>query len=734
MNQSLVTEPILTSADTETDVQRAGVSAGWREEEPLGNFIQLVKKRGWLVIAASLIGLVCGTTANLILQKQYTARASIEVTPDISGQFRLEQVTGGEGAGVDSVKIDTEIAILKSPTLLLETIKSLQLNKNPDFCQVKAGVPWDLSKPAIRSALISILSGSLDITRQGHTNIIEIRVTSNRPDLASLIANTLIDNYIAHSFKDSYTATEQVSRWLGSQLGGIQERLQQSQERMLSLQRDIGVVGLEDQTHSVLLANLEELNKNLADAQEDRLLKEARLKSLQESPPAIIAEITGQNPALQSTKQRLVQLQAEYTSLIQTYGPAYAPIKEVSAQIDELQKLMAQDESAEISRMKKEFEAAQANENMVRKALEEQEQKAYGLNSKALQYLLAKREYEANRTLYDGLQERLQEAGIVAGLHSTAIHVVDNADTPAYPSRPRTNLNMVAGLGGGLLLGIALAVLLETLDTNLKTITEIEQTLQLPVLAAVPKIDPNELSPASLLAHSEIGGSGSWSKIAEALRGLRTSVMLSSPGAPPKVLMITSTFPAEGKSVIAILGSIIFSLNGPRVLLIDADMRRPTAHLRFHISNRIGLSSVLSGKATLKEAIQSWEAHPNFHILSSGPIPPLPSELLGSNQMRDLLEQARSQYDFVFIDTPPVLAVTDATILAGLADCAILVVRYGQARRHVVSRTVELLERSRAHMLGVVVNLVDFRSPEYAEYYGRKYNDYYGERTEQRDT
>jgi capsular exopolysaccharide synthesis family protein len=192
--------------------------------------------------------------------------------------------------------------------------------------------------------------------------------------------------------------------------------------------------------------------------------------------------------------------------------------------------------------------------------------------------------------------------------------------------------------------------------------------------------------------------------------------------------MITSTRPAEGKSSVATLTAITFALNGSRVLLIDADLRRPAVHLRFRMGKGLGLSSVLSGKATPREAIIEWPDLPSLHIMTSGPVPPLPSELLGSRQMEELVADLRDQYDFVIIDTPPVLAVTDASILGRLTDAAILIIRYGAAQRQVVQRSVDLLDRSGAHLLGVAVNAVDFKAPEYSEYYGGKYYEYYGER------
>jgi len=704
--------------------QLSGMSS---EGESFGRFLQFLKKRGWIVATAVALGLSAGVAANLLMHKKYTANAQIEIVPDTASQFRLEQVQ--EFAGSDEAqKLDTEIQILQSRTLALETIHSLHLDSNQDFLPFPKGQPFDLSKPAVRQLMTNVFESNLAIDRLGHTSIISVNFTSRNPVLASLIVNTLIDNYIEHSFRESYSSTEKVSGWLNAQLTDLKLRLEKSQGRMVADRKSLGIIGL-DAKDSVLVTNLQELNRQLADAEVDRMVKEARLRAIRSSSPDVIDASTGStNAALQSSKQSLNQLQAQYASAIQTYGPAYPTVKSLKAQIDTLQKALKSEEGAEVARAQKEYDAAVNNETMLRSKLNAEEQIAYAKGAQGAQYDFARRDYEAARQLYDGLQQRLQEAGIISGLHSTSIHIVDNADIPVYASHPKANVNLAIGGGAGFVFGMILALLLEAMDTNLKTMSDVEQALQLPLLAAIPAVETEELLPSRFREGAISKGSTSWSRIAEALRGMRTSILLSRPGAPPKVIMISSTRPAEGKSSVATLIAVTFALNGSRVLLVDADLRRPSVHLRFRMGNSVGLSSILSGKVPLHEGIVEWAELPNLHIMTSGPVPPLPSELLGSKEMEQLLETLRQDYDFVFVDTPPVLAVTDASILGRLTDAAILIIRYGTAQRHVVQRCIDLLDRAGAQLLGVTMNAVDFKSPEYSEYYGKKYYEYYGER------
>jgi len=713
--------------DTATSVP--GALGGFGDEDPFRRILQFLKTRLWIVGVTFAMGLLGGFLVNRFSQKLYTAQASIEVqSEDISSQFRLEQMQGIGGGEDTSEKLDTEIEILHSRTLLMETIRALRLDNNPDFAPLNGGRPWDMSKPNVREMLIANLRGSLRIGRLGHTDIIQVFATSKNPELARLIVNTLIDRYIEHSFRENYAATAKISNWLDEKLNGLKQNLEKSQAHILDLQKDIGVYGI-DQSHSVVVANLEELNKQYADAEVDRLLKESRLQQIRSSSPDVIdAAIGNADPALASSRLKLAQLNTDYTSLMQTYGAAYPRVKTLKAQIEQVEREIQREEKAQIARAQKEFDASASNEAKLLSALTKQEQDAYSKSQKAVEYELARRNYETNRLLYDGLQQRLQEASIMSGLHSTSIHTVDSADTPPLPSRPRRYFNMAVGMALGLAIGVIIALLLEAMDTNLKTMSEIEQTLQLPLLAAIPAVDADHLLPNKFKEHAITPGATSWSKIAEALRGMRTSILLSSPGAPPKVIMVVSTRPSEGKSSVACLTAITFALNGSKVLLIDADLRRPAIHLRFRLGKGLGLSSVLSGKSTLAESITQWPELPNVHILTSGPVPPLPSELLSSNQMEELLAQARAEYDFVVLDTPPVLAVTDASVLGRLVDAAVLIVRYNAAQKQVVRRCIDLLERSGTHLLGVVVNAVDFTAPEYSDYYGRKYYEYYGER------
>jgi capsular exopolysaccharide synthesis family protein len=723
------TEPVVLPEYREPgERERSFLSLGLNDGQTLQHFLLIGKKYIWLVLVCALLGTAAGYIENVRSPKEYRSTANIEITQDTADQFRVDTGGGYDSGYIDVTKLDTEIAILKSSTLALQTIKSLHLNQNKDFLPPGSNQVWDLDKIQDRHALIGMFEGGLAAERFGHTNILDLSFTARDPELAAVICNTLIDNYVQHNFSENYAATKEVSNWLQQQLGDLKNHLETSQEHMLTVQKDIGLVGI-DQTQSIVLSRLVDISHDLTTAESQRLVAQAKFITLQSAPPDVLATLSG-DPVLLSLKSRMTDLQAEGATLNAKYGAKNPRVLQNRAEMAEVEQSVKVEQTTVLARAQQEVNAAKENQDALQRRLDQEKNGAYMGNSKAVEYSLARREYEANRALYDGLQQRLQEAGIIAGLHSTNIRRIDPADAPDFPSSPRKSVNLTLGLMCGLGIGLVLAFLVEALDTNIKTIYDIEERLGLPMLGVVPQVDSKLLSPETFVRDATSPVPGAWSRLAEAYRALRTTILLSRAGTPPQVILISSAKPSEGKTSVTTLESIVFALNGARVLLIDSDLRRPSVHLRFRIANKVGLTSVLTGKTSLQDAIAAVPGVPSLHVLPAGPIAPMPAELLGSLQMQRLVEGLRANYDFILIDTPPVLTVTDAAVLVSISDGVVLVLRYGQASRNVVARASEILLRSGAHLLGVVLNAVDLQSSDYAEYYGRAYNDYYQSRVD----
>jgi capsular exopolysaccharide synthesis family protein len=389
-----------------------------------------------------------------------------------------------------------------------------------------------------------------------------------------------------------------------------------------------------------------------------------------------------------------------------------------------------------------EYNQAIQREKMLRAALEAQKQEANRLNERAIQFNVLKREAEGSRELYDSLLRKSKEAAVVASLRSGNIRTVDSARVPESPSKPNIPRNIALGMFMGLLAGVGLAIVLDILDNTVRTPEEAQNITHLPSLGLVPLMGDNaDAKPATgkrLPAKTSGGRNTSLglvaygrpkSEVSEAYRALRTSVLLSAFGKAPKVLLLTSPLPQEGKSTTSVNLGIVLAQKGGRVLIVDADLRRPNIHRTFGVGSTAGLSTVLAGSDTFEKAAIPSPILPNLTILPAGPTPPQPSEMLGSPMMRELVARWAQEYDHVIIDSPPVLSVTDAVLLSSVADAVILVIRSGQTTKEALRRSRNLLAQVNARVLGIVMNAVDLRSPDgYYYYYGGKYyGKYYDE-------
>jgi capsular exopolysaccharide synthesis family protein len=313
---------------------------------------------------------------------------------------------------------------------------------------------------------------------------------------------------------------------------------------------------------------------------------------------------------------------------------------------------------------------------------------------------------------------------VEAGLESLEIDIVDPAVPAAAPTlKAKTTILITALIISGLI-GTVLAFTLESLDTGLNRIADIESITQLPSLAIVPRIKRTEPRAHLSVAQQNLTAlSSPKSRFSEAIRSLRTSLLLSTTGRPPKYILFTSATPGEGKTTVATNTACILAQGGARVLLIDADLRRPAVHSSFGLSGKAGLSTLLTGGSSFEETTQSVPEMPSLDIIASGPVPPFPAELLSSNAMRTMLDDAAALYDYIVMDSPPILSVTDAVILARESDAVVLVVRHGKSGKHIVRRARDLLLRAGAPITGIVLNAVDTTSSEYQGYYGQA--DYY---------
>ncbi|MGA9471845.1 MAG: polysaccharide biosynthesis tyrosine autokinase [Terriglobales bacterium] len=720
------------------------------QESTLREYLRVLIKRKWLVT-----GVVAGIFA-------VVAIASLRQTPvyEAVGQIVVNKADSNLITFKDSMPVvdyydqsdlDTEVRILQSDLLALQVVRQLNLDKRPEFGghpeQKQPNLVADpMQNDSSRtSALLGAFRGNLHVTLIPNTRIIEIHYNSTDPQLAANSVNTLAATYVEQNFKTKFESTMQASDWLSKQLVDLQMKVETSQEKLVRYQKEHEILGI-DEKQNITTEKLDELNKEMTTAESDRMQKEAVYRQTQSSDPEVVASAIiadaagGGNGAslLDKLREQQAGLRIQIAELSTQLGPSYPKVAQLNSQVKEIDHEVQTEVNKAVDHLRGEYQAALQRETMLRESFDKQKQEANKLNESAIEYSLLKRDVESNRTLYEGLLEKLKEAGVTAGLRSNNFRIINAARVPTAPSEPNIPRNLAFALVLGIISGVGLAFLLENMDNTVRTPEQAQAISGLPSLGMIPlgsKSGNRGPSGARLTLTSSkeavemVTQVRPQSQMAESYRALRTSLLLSNLGAPPKVVMVTSARPQEGKTTTSINTAIVLAQKGVRVLLVDADLRRPSVHKTLGMGPRSGLSNVLTGTATLQQTVTTSPVLPNLFILPAGSPPPNPAELLASAHMRDLLVELREQYDHIVIDTPPTLSVTDAVVLSPRADATILVIRSGQTTKQALRRSRDILMQVNAHVAGVLLNAVDLTSPDYYYYYEYqgKYGHYYQE-------
>jgi exopolysaccharide transport family protein len=722
------------------------------QESTLREYMRTLIKRKWMVTAVVVGIFMAVAIASLRQTPIYEAVGRIAVNKADSNLITFKDSTPVVDY-YDQSDLDTEVRILQSDLMALQVIRQLNLDRRPEF-----GGHSDQKQPNLvadplqtdsnrTSALLGGFRGNLHVTLIPNTRIIEIHYTSTDPQLAASAVNTLAATYVEQNFKTKFESTMQASDWLSKQLVDLQMKVETSQEKLVRYQKEHEILGI-DEKQNITTEKLDELNKEMTTAESDRMQKEAVYRQTQSNDPeavaaAIIADTAGGGTGagsvlLDKLREQQAGLKIQVAELSTQFGPSYPKIAQLNNQLREIDRQLQSETNKAVDHLKGQYLAALQRENMLRGSFEKQKQEANKLNESAIEYSILKRDLDSNRTLYEGLLEKLKEAGVTAGLRSNNFRIIDAARVPTSPSEPNIPRNLSFALVLGVISGVGLAFLLENMDNTVRTPEQAQAISGLPSLGMIPLGSKSANHGATgkrlaLTASKEVVETVTLvrpqSQMAESYRALRTSLLLSNLGAPPKVIMVTSARPQEGKTTTSINSAIVLAQKGVRVLLVDADLRRPSIHKTLGMGPRSGLSNVLTGSATVQQTIATSPILPNLFIMPAGTPPPNPAELLASSHMRDLLAELREQFDHIVIDTPPTLSVTDAVVLSPRADATILVIRSGQTTKQALRRARDILMQVNAHVAGVLLNAVDLTSPDYYYYYEYqgKYSQYYQE-------
>ncbi|MGB8593545.1 MAG: polysaccharide biosynthesis tyrosine autokinase [Candidatus Acidiferrales bacterium] len=717
--------------------------ATWEQmpKEPhLLDYLIILKKHQWLILSFLLTVVTVVTIATFKMKPVYIAAARVEVDRE-SQNLQPFPDSGGYDEAMDlDAYTETQTKILDSETLALQTIKSLDLARYPEFGGNPNAVIMPTSGGGVqRPAILGAFLGGLSIRRIPNSRLIEVSFEAEDPQLAARIVNGHLQNFIEANFRSRYDATTQASNWLSAELEELRMKVQESEDARIAYERE-NQIWTVDQKQDITSEKLADINKALTDAQTDLVQKQAVYQIAKSGDVDQLPDVRN-SAYVSELMKRKEDLEEQYEEATAQFGPNFPRVQRLERQKKDVEDALGRAEERIIASIEADYKTARERVDLLTVSLQKQKGEADDKAEKLIQYQILVHDAESNKQLYDGLLQKLKEAGITAGLKSSNIRIVDPALVPTYPARPQKARNILLAFLVGLVGGVGLAFLREYLDNTVKSPDDVERLAGLPSLAVVPSVPSlnghGSASPGKLLGEGQPGGedqedsrveivsfSKPKSQVSEAFRALRTSLLLSQADHPPQVILVTSALPREGKTTSAVNLAVTFAQLGDRTLIIDSDLRKPGIRraLGLSMGRELGLSSYLAGVASLDDVIIPHPQIENLAALTTGPIPPSPADLLSSHRMRDAISYLRQKYKFIVIDSPPVMAATDAVIISALTDGVLLVVRSGETPKEAFTRTRDLLHAVKCRLLGVVLNAVDSSAPDY--YYSYRYYPY----------
>jgi capsular exopolysaccharide synthesis family protein len=643
----------------------------------------------------------------------------------------------------------TQFRILRGRDLTRRVIKKLNLNDVPEFNGTAAPPPTPVSMlrdfeqrivglvrpksvqpepPKVdespdESALVSGFLGRVGVDPVRGSRLVDVTFQSTDPKFAALAVNTLVDEYVDQNLQVKLATTENMLEWLDKELASQQKKVEENERAMAEYRDKENALSLDDK-QNIVLARLNQLNDAVIRAKTSRVQKETLYNQVRSIAPGTSAEtlpIIGGNLQIQAIKNHLAELQRDRVRLSERYGDKHPEIVKINASLQDTQRQLEAEAAKAVQSIRNDYDSAVLEEQTFTKNLEGAKGDAADLNRKGINYGVMEREARSNRQVYEALLQREKELRVSSNSRSNNVRVVDHAEIPKGPIAPGGRRTWLMSLTVGLALAVAVAFGLDYMNDTIKTPEDVARRLKLPFLGLVPSVrgDKHPVLASSHVPHD----------FSEAFRALRTSIISKYSGEGTKIMVVTSAQPLEGKTTTACNIAMALAYGGSRVLLVDGDMRRPGMHRPLRLANERGLSQVLLGQARVRDVIQRT-VDPNLLAITAGRIPPNPSELLGSERMRTLLTNlAHGPFDWIIIDTPPVLAVTDAVILAPLVSGVTFVVGAEMTRRRLAERALETIMSSRPPFAAVVLNKVDFARNKYyySRYYGHQYKNYYAE-------
>lgn len=678
---------------------------------------RIVAKWWWLIAGIAIACLLAAIVISLMITPQYRAESTIEVNPE------GVQVVGKEIGEVQPTEtnsrefLNTQVGLLKSRSLAERVARSTNIANEATMFDQEGSSRQEREVAAAR-----LVQGSVTVAPQRDSSLIAIAVVGPDAALTAKLANAYADNFIQSNMERRYEATSYARNFLQQRIAAVKGRLEQSERQLvayakaqgiITLAVDTGGTGSIRQEQSIDAATLIQTNNALSAAKSDRIAAEQRFRQASgaQSRAAAIND-----PTVQALNQQRAQFEAQYQQKLALYKPEFPEMVQLRNQIDSLGKEIARQRSnvsgSASGTLQADYQAALARENALQAKVNEGKAGLMALRERSIQYTILQREVDTNRSLYDALLQRFKEVGVAGGVGANVVSVVDRAQLPTGPFKPNLPLNIIIGLCVGLLLGLGTAFSIEWIDDTIKTPDDVGTKLGLASLGVIPGVGKG------LAVREQLEDPRS--QVSEAYQSVRTALQFSTDHGVPRSLLITSTRASEGKSSTALALAQTLASLGASVLLIDADLRKPT--FRGPSSTSQGLSSLLAGSEKVAECVHPTQMERLF-LLPSGPIPPNPAELLASSRFKEILEEALTRFDHIIIDSPPVLGLADAPMLASSTEGTLMVIEAGAIRRAAALNSVNRLRASDARLMGAILTKFNALKVGYGYGYGYGYGE-----------